>query len=174
MALDHLSSTDRLAFPASSDVRTSCPMERRASMISNSMFSFVYKRHVALCRLVLVNLSVDVARVSAHVIPGVPEIVGTKRRITLEERLVGGAEPTSLLQDPHRDSRANNAGLTAADIRTRVDAGKRTAQLLDGPLEDPAFSPSGTDCSNASNSRNPATGTLSRLLNSQGHDPAGR
>ena len=35
---------DRLAFPASSDVKTSCPMERKASTICSSTFSFVYKR----------------------------------------------------------------------------------------------------------------------------------
>lgn len=104
---------------------------------------------------------------SAHVSPGVPQIFRPKRRITRKERLVGGPEPSSLLQDPHRDSRSNNAGLTAADVRTRGDSGNAPPSASTAHLRIRVLSHSGTDFSNASNSGNPATASLSQLVSTQ-------
>lgn len=107
--------------------------ERGASTTCNSTFSFVAKaRDATLCGCVFVNLGIDVARMGAPVSPGVPEIVGPKRRITGKERLVGGPEPASLLQDPHRDPRSNDAGLAAADLRHRLQQGFEFAQSSHG------------------------------------------
>ena len=81
-------------------------------------------------RLVHGNLLLDVVPVGADVGPRVGEVFGAERGISAEQRFLAGPQPPRLLQEPDRDARANDAGLSAADAGPRLDPWARIPEVL--------------------------------------------
>ena len=74
-----------------------------------------------------------------HIRPGVHKIFGAQRRVGLQQFPFGCAKLSRLLEQPHGNSRSNDARLASAYVRPRVDSGdlrllaprKRGKQVLE-------------------------------------------
>lgn len=80
---------------------------------------------------VVADLLLDFGRVGMPVGPRLDQILGTQRRVGPQQVGLAGPEPTGLNEQPHGNTRANDARLTAADIRQGIDPGKTFVKLGD-------------------------------------------
>jgi len=72
----------------------------------------------------------------AHIGPRVREILGAERGIGPKEIGFARSVAARLLQEPYRDSSADNDGGAAAHARDVLDAGKRIPKIARDPLKE--------------------------------------
>jgi hypothetical protein len=86
---------------------------------------------------VVADLLLDFGRVGMPVGPRLDQILGTQRRVGPQKVGLAGPEPTGLNEQPHWNTSANDARLTAADIRQGIDPGKTFVKLGDNVSHQP-------------------------------------
>jgi hypothetical protein len=85
--------------------------------------------HRLLRGFVVADIPVDLVAMGADVRPGLYEVLGTERRVGVQEGSLGGTQAPRLFQQPNGNPRTDDGRLAAADIRQRVDARKGLTQF---------------------------------------------
>jgi hypothetical protein len=91
------------------------------------------------CRLVLLDLNIDLFSMPIDVPPRADQVRGAKCRITGQDLCVARPQLPQLLKHPHRNSSADNARLAAANSSRLLDHKQGTKGMLEG---NPTVSPS--------------------------------
>ena len=83
--------------------------------------------------LVLLDLSVDLVTMGAHIAPGVRQVLSTQLRIRSKELRFRRAAPTRVLKEPHRDAGPHDARSAAAHTGCTLDAWVCVTEILSDP-----------------------------------------
>ena len=87
--------------------------------------------------LVLDNLLFDEVGVTIDECPGGRQVIRPQRRVCTKEIRLAGTLPSCLLEDPNWNPRAHDPRSASADLRDRLDAGKRITKVTRYPAQQP-------------------------------------